>query len=81
MDGLNPDRPIHFRQADAMLVFEVAWIFLAERRYEESANMFLRMQELNHWSVLFSNEDLSRDVLAILTRLQESPDVLLSCCW
>ena len=83
MDGLNPDRPIHFRQADAMLVFEVAWIFLAERRYEESANMFLRMQELNHWFVLFNDaaEDLSRDVLAILTQLQESPDVLLSCCW
>lgn len=51
MDGLNPDRPLHFRQADAMLVFEVAWILLAERRYEESAKMFLRMQELNHWFV------------------------------
>jgi hypothetical protein len=52
MDGLNPDRPLHFRQADAVLVFEVAWILLAERRYEESAKMFLRMQELNHWFVL-----------------------------
>lgn len=33
-----------------MLIFEVAWILLAERRYEESATMFLRMQEVNHWS-------------------------------
>lgn len=49
MDGLSPERPIHFRQADAMLVFEVAWILLAERRFVESAEMFLRMQTLNNW--------------------------------
>lgn len=52
VDGLSPERPIHFQQADAMLVFEVAWIYLAERRFEESAQMFLRMQTLNNWLVV-----------------------------
>ncbi|KAF8321184.1 hypothetical protein DL93DRAFT_2051790 [Clavulina sp. PMI_390] len=48
--GLSPERPIHFQQADAMLVFELGWIYLAERKYEESAEMFLKMQTLNNWS-------------------------------
>lgn len=52
VDGLSPERPIHFKQADAMLVFEVAWIYLAERRFEESAEMFLKMQTLNNWHVV-----------------------------
>ena len=39
-----------FRQADTLLVFELAWTLLAERRYEEAAKMFLKMTELNTWS-------------------------------
>ena len=62
MGGLNPERPVHFRHADAVLVFEAAWILLAERRYEESAKMFLRMQELNSWFVFFSGLEAFRDV-------------------
>ncbi|KAJ7594210.1 outer membrane protein Iml2/Tetratricopeptide repeat protein 39 [Mycena floridula] len=39
-----------FAQADTLLIFELAWLLLAERRYEESAKMFMRMTELNSWS-------------------------------
>jgi len=48
--GLRPDKPIKFIQADALLVFELAWVLLAERRYEESAVAFLRMTQINTWS-------------------------------
>lgn len=34
-----------FRQ----LVFELAWTLLSQRRYQESADMFMRMIELNTW--------------------------------
>ncbi|KXN84549.1 Mitochondrial outer membrane protein IML2 [Leucoagaricus sp. SymC.cos] len=49
-DGLKPDRAFSFAQADALLVFELAWTLLSERRYDEAAKMFLRMTELNTWS-------------------------------
>ncbi|KAF8329754.1 outer membrane protein Iml2/Tetratricopeptide repeat protein 39 [Cantharellus anzutake] len=48
--GIGPERRNHFKQADTILVFELAWILLAERRYEESAEMFLRLVTLNNWS-------------------------------
>jgi len=48
--GLDPERPIKFVQADSLLVFELAWILLADRKYEEAAETFLRMKELNTWS-------------------------------
>jgi hypothetical protein len=50
--GLAPDRPHDFVQADALLVFELAWTLLGQRRYQESADAFLRMTEINSWSVL-----------------------------
>ena len=34
------------------LVFELAWNFLAQRRYQEAAEMFIRITELNSWFVL-----------------------------
>jgi hypothetical protein len=34
-----------------MLVFELAWIYLAERQFEEAADTFLRMMHLNNWFV------------------------------
>ncbi|KAI0056452.1 hypothetical protein BV25DRAFT_1903221 [Artomyces pyxidatus] len=49
-DGLTPDRPTVFLQADALLVFELAWLFLAQRRYKDAAETFLRITEINSWS-------------------------------
>ncbi|EJD00340.1 uncharacterized protein FOMMEDRAFT_142311 [Fomitiporia mediterranea MF3/22] len=49
-DGLRPERPGHFQQADALLVYELAWTLLSQRRYEEAAGMFMRMTEVNTWS-------------------------------
>ncbi|KAI0040329.1 hypothetical protein FA95DRAFT_1683845 [Auriscalpium vulgare] len=48
--GLSPDRPTVFLQADALLVFELAWLYLAQRRYKDAAEAFMRMTELNAWS-------------------------------
>ncbi|EGN95882.1 hypothetical protein SERLA73DRAFT_113602 [Serpula lacrymans var. lacrymans S7.3] len=49
-DGLKPEREHSFSQADTLLVFELAWTLLAQRRFEESSEMFIRMTELNTWS-------------------------------
>ncbi|KAG8934191.1 hypothetical protein FRC01_004524 [Tulasnella sp. 417] len=48
--GLGPSRPVKFKQADALLNFELAWDLLSIRRYKESADAWLRMLELNTWS-------------------------------
>jgi len=48
--GLAPDRPHSFSQADALLIFELAWTLLSQRKYEESAEMFMKMTEVNSWS-------------------------------
>ncbi|KAG8711182.1 hypothetical protein FRC08_016213 [Ceratobasidium sp. 394] len=48
--GLSAERPVKFRQADALLLFELAWTLLADRRYEEAAESFLKIKELNSWS-------------------------------
>jgi tetratricopeptide (TPR) repeat protein len=48
--GLAPDRKSLFRQADALLVFELAWVFLSQRRYEDAAKAFMQMTEINAWS-------------------------------
>lgn len=37
-----------FRQ----LVFELAWTLLGQRRYQEAADAFMRMVELNSWCVI-----------------------------
>ncbi|QRV74892.1 mitochondrial outer membrane protein IML2 [Ceratobasidium sp. AG-Ba] len=49
-DGLSAERPVKFRQADALLLFELSWTLLADRRYEEAAESFLKIKELNSWS-------------------------------
>ncbi|KAG5725885.1 hypothetical protein E4T56_gene5106 [Termitomyces sp. T112] len=49
-DGLRPDRPHSFAQADTLLVFELAWTLLGQRRYQEAADMFIKVTELNSWS-------------------------------
>lgn len=48
--GLAPDRENVFVQADALLVFELAWVFLSQRRYEDAAKAFMHMTEINTWS-------------------------------
>ncbi|KAF9269546.1 hypothetical protein L218DRAFT_953162 [Marasmius fiardii PR-910] len=52
-DGLEASKKVEnnaFRQADTMLVFELAWTYLSRRQYQEAAEMFMRMTELNNWS-------------------------------
>ncbi|GLB39315.1 putative protein of unknown function (DUF3808) [Lyophyllum shimeji] len=49
-EGLRPDRPHSFAQADTLLVFELAWTLLGQRRYQEAADMFIKVTELNSWS-------------------------------
>ncbi|KAH9952147.1 hypothetical protein B0H21DRAFT_817869 [Amylocystis lapponica] len=49
-DGLDPDRARTFAQADGLLIFELAWTLLSQRRYQESADTFIRMTEINSWS-------------------------------
>ncbi|KAL1748947.1 hypothetical protein HDZ31DRAFT_59834 [Schizophyllum fasciatum] len=48
--GLAPGHKHTFQQADALLVFELAWTQLALRRYEDAAASFIRMTEVNSWS-------------------------------
>ncbi|KAJ7478215.1 hypothetical protein FB451DRAFT_1241639 [Mycena latifolia] len=44
------EAPQTFVQADTLLVFELAWTLLAQRRYQEAADAFLKLTELNSWS-------------------------------
>ncbi|CAL1705498.1 unnamed protein product [Somion occarium] len=48
--GLTPDRPHTFAQADGLLIFELAWTLLSQRRYKEAADAFLKVTEINSWS-------------------------------
>ena len=38
----------------AKIIFELAWTLLSQRRYKESAEWFLKVTELNSWSVISS---------------------------
>lgn len=49
-DALVPGASSGFIQADALLVFELAWALLIEGRYSEAAETFLRMTKMNAWS-------------------------------
>ncbi|KAJ7052878.1 outer membrane protein Iml2/Tetratricopeptide repeat protein 39 [Mycena amicta] len=49
--GLEPSpEQSRFVQADTLLVFELAWTLLAQRRHQEAADAFVRLTELNSWS-------------------------------
>ncbi|TFY74478.1 hypothetical protein EWM64_g9534, partial [Hericium alpestre] len=48
--GLEPGRPSIFVQADALLTFELGWTLLGQRRYQEAADTFIKMTEMNSWS-------------------------------
>ncbi|KEP50139.1 outer membrane protein IML2 [Rhizoctonia solani 123E] len=49
-EGLSPLRAMKFQQADALLMFELAWTLLADRQYEDAAQSFLKIIEMNTWS-------------------------------
>ncbi|EKM55265.1 uncharacterized protein PHACADRAFT_208778 [Phanerochaete carnosa HHB-10118-sp] len=49
-EGLKMPRPESFNQADGLLLFELAWCLLSQRRYDEAADMFLKVTEINSWS-------------------------------
>ncbi|KAF9792188.1 hypothetical protein BJ322DRAFT_19589 [Thelephora terrestris] len=49
-DGLKLEKKNKFKQADSLLVFELAWTLLSQRRYQEAADMFMKMGKLNSWS-------------------------------
>lgn len=49
-EGLSTERVHNFPQADALLVFELAWTLFGQRKYQEAAEMFIRMTEVNTWS-------------------------------
>ena len=52
--GLQPDRPHTFAQADALLIFELAWTLLSQRRYKDAADAFIKVTEINSWLVASS---------------------------
>ncbi|KAF7986637.1 hypothetical protein HWV62_26454 [Athelia sp. TMB] len=41
---------VAFREADTLLIFELAWTQLAQRRYAAAGALFVRITELNSWS-------------------------------
>jgi tetratricopeptide (TPR) repeat protein len=49
-NALAPGVSSGFVQADALLVFELAWVLLSRSRYAEAADAFLRMTKMNTWS-------------------------------
>ncbi|KAI0748463.1 outer membrane protein Iml2/Tetratricopeptide repeat protein 39 [Daedaleopsis nitida] len=49
-DGLAPGLPHTFAQADGLLLFELAWTLLSQRRYQEAADAFIGVTEINSWS-------------------------------
>ncbi|KAF7358792.1 Mitochondrial outer membrane protein IML2 [Mycena sanguinolenta] len=41
-----------FVQAETLLVFELAWTLLSQRRHQETADAFVRLTKLNSWYVI-----------------------------
>ncbi|KAF5323694.1 hypothetical protein D9619_012882 [Psilocybe cf. subviscida] len=48
--GLTSERKHSFAQADMLLVFELAWTLLSQRRYKEAAETFMKITTMNSWS-------------------------------
>ncbi|PPQ84113.1 hypothetical protein CVT24_002376 [Panaeolus cyanescens] len=49
-EGLKADRKHSFVQADMLLMFELSWTLLSQRRYQEAAEAFMKITEMNSWS-------------------------------
>ncbi|KAJ6566692.1 hypothetical protein B0H19DRAFT_1138397 [Mycena capillaripes] len=75
------EAPQTFVQADTLLVFELAWTLLAQRRHQEAADAFVKLTELNSWShatyyfiaagcyVSLGNRDKAQELLDALPEL------------
>ena len=48
MDACPPLAP---RVRVMQLIFELAWTLLSQRRYQEAADAFIRVTEINSWCV------------------------------
>ncbi|KZV92878.1 hypothetical protein EXIGLDRAFT_836136 [Exidia glandulosa HHB12029] len=48
--GLQHDPQRSFVQADVMLMYDLAWALLALRKYNEAAEAFVKLKDLNKWS-------------------------------
>lgn len=49
-EGVKNMRPSGFVQADAMLLYELAWTLFSHRRYKEAAEAWLKLTDMNKWS-------------------------------
>ncbi|ESK92762.1 hypothetical protein Moror_15935 [Moniliophthora roreri MCA 2997] len=49
-EGLEKSKEKDTVNAFRQLVFELAWTYLSRRQYQEAADMFIRLTELNSWS-------------------------------
>ncbi|KAF8690345.1 hypothetical protein AX14_003002 [Amanita brunnescens Koide BX004] len=67
-EGTRPGRPLAFKQADMLVVYELGWTLAGERRHEEAAKLFMEMQELNQWyaSVNIFHSNVTRSAGAML---------------
>ncbi|KAI9567244.1 hypothetical protein HD554DRAFT_2270070 [Boletus coccyginus] len=74
-DGLAPDRPETFPQADTLLAFELAWTLLGFRRYEECAEIILDLMETNSWSPA-TNLFIAAGCYVSIGRLDEAQTLL-----
>ena len=52
---LASEGPRSFKQADGLIFFELAWTLLSQRRYEQAAEMFIKVMEVNKWFVSCAN--------------------------
>ncbi|KAF8634528.1 hypothetical protein AX15_000828 [Amanita polypyramis BW_CC] len=77
-EGTKPGRVHVFKQADMLLTYELAWTLLGERRYQEAANAFMKMKDLNSWSHATYHFLAAGCYIAIgqLDRAQELLDVI-----
>ncbi len=62
-EGTKPGRPFVFKQADMMVVYELGWTLVGERKYEEAAKVFMKTKDLNQWSVVSLTVVLQSDEL------------------
>ncbi|KAJ6453252.1 hypothetical protein C8R47DRAFT_249056 [Mycena vitilis] len=81
------EAPQTFVQADTLLVFELAWTLLAQRRHQEAADAFVKLTELNSWShatyyfiaagcyVALGNRDKAQELLDALPELLQRKKV------
>ncbi|OBZ65787.1 Mitochondrial outer membrane protein IML2 [Grifola frondosa] len=81
-DGLQPNRPHTFVQADGLLIFELAWTLLSQRRHQEAAEMFMKMTEINSWWVcVFVLTKIAANSSGLSGVTQHTTSLLPVCCY